>query len=90
MGITDWTLMNASIGLCQTTRKSVDAIYTLFKLTLSVRCASEIAETEAAHLISSADTNQDGKLSVSEIVDSHEVFVGSEATHFGEQLRDEL
>ncbi len=51
---------------------------------------SEIAENEAQHLITSADDDNDGRLSVQEIIDSHEVFVGSEATHFGEQLRDEL
>lgn len=51
---------------------------------------TEIAENEAQHLITSADDDNDGRLSVQEIIDSHEVFVGSEATHFGEQLRDEL
>lgn len=46
----------------------------------------EMAETEADHLIDSADNNGDGKLSIQEIVSHHEVFVGSEATDFGEHL----
>lgn len=46
----------------------------------------EIAENEAIHLITSADVDHDGKLSVNEIVDSYEVFVGSEATQFGRSL----
>lgn len=52
-----------------------------------------MAETEADHLIDSADHNGDGKLSIQEIVDAHEVFVGSEATDFGDFLHrpdDEL
>lgn len=45
---------------------------------------TEIAQNEATHLITSADSNHDGKLSVEEIVANHDVFVGSEATDFGE------
>jgi Ca2+-binding EF-hand superfamily protein len=48
----------------------------------------EIAETEANHLISTSDDNSDGKLSVDEIVDHHDVFVGSDATDFGSQLEN--
>jgi len=38
------------------------------------------AEGEAKHLIESADTNQDGVLSKHEILENHDVFVGSQAT----------
>jgi len=50
----------------------------------------EIAESEASHLIISADNDKDGKLSVEEIVTNYDVFVGSEATSFGEQLKTHL
>ncbi|KAI6178435.1 hypothetical protein M3Y98_00500500 [Aphelenchoides besseyi] len=46
----------------------------------------QTAHDEAEHLISTADENKDGKLSIDEIVDSYTTFVGSEATNFGEQL----
>lgn len=48
----------------------------------------ETAENEADHLIESSDTDKDGKLSIEEIVDHHDIFVGSEATDFGEQLQN--
>lgn len=53
----------------------------------------EMAESEANHLIESSDDNSDGKLSVDEIVNHHDIFVGSEATDFGDRLNkihDEL
>ncbi|KAI1299851.1 Calumenin-A [Halotydeus destructor] len=46
----------------------------------------DLAEQEADHLIVSSDVNDDGKLSVQEIVDHHDIFVGSEATDYGEKL----
>lgn len=52
-----------------------------------------MAEQEAEHLILSSDDNGDGKLSVDEIIGHHDIFVGSEATDYGERLnsiRDEL
>lgn len=47
-----------------------------------------MAENEADHLISNSDTDFDGKLNVEEILKQHELFVGSEATDFGDQLKD--
>ncbi|CAL1541320.1 unnamed protein product [Lymnaea stagnalis] len=41
---------------------------------------------EAAHLIRSSDENRDGKLSKEEILDKYDLFVGSQATDFGEAL----
>lgn len=48
----------------------------------------EIAEQEAEHLIRSSDTDKDGKLAIQEIVDHHDIFVGSEATDYGEHLQN--
>lgn len=58
----------------------------LLNFFLSILIVSEIALNESLHLISMADTNHDNKLSIDEIVDNHDVFVGSEATDFGQQL----
>jgi len=44
------------------------------------------AEGEARHLIESADSNSDGILSKDEILDSHDVFVGSQATDWGDAI----
>lgn len=44
------------------------------------------AEAETKHLIYEADTNKDGVLSKEEILDNYDVFVGSQATDFGEAL----
>ncbi|XP_053213339.1 reticulocalbin-2-like [Panonychus citri] len=46
----------------------------------------ETAISEAEHLLSTCDDNSDGKLSIDEIVNHHDVFVGSEATSFGDHL----
>ncbi|XP_013789368.1 reticulocalbin-2-like [Limulus polyphemus] len=46
----------------------------------------EVAENEAVHLIKESDDDKDGKLSIQEILDHHDTFVGSEATDFGEHL----
>lgn len=53
--------------------------YTIFR---------ESAENEADHLIDSSDIDKDGKLTFEEIVDHYDIFVGSEATDFGEQLHN--
>ncbi|XP_033017538.1 calumenin isoform X3 [Lacerta agilis] len=44
------------------------------------------AEAEARHLVYESDQNKDGKLSKEEIVDKYDLFVGSQATDFGEAL----
>lgn len=44
------------------------------------------AESEAKHLIHEADKNQDGTLSKAEMLDKYDLFVGSQATDFGEAL----
>lgn len=44
------------------------------------------ADAEARHLILEADKNQDQKLSEEEVIEKYDVFVGSQATDFGEVL----
>lgn len=43
-------------------------------------------EAEARHLVREADSDGDGELTKEEIVEKHDVFVGSQATDFGEAL----
>jgi len=45
------------------------------------------AEAEAKHLIQMADDNKDRQLSKDEILNHYDVFVGSQATDYGEQLQ---
>ncbi|XP_062513307.1 calumenin-like [Corticium candelabrum] len=49
-------------------------------------------DAESRHLIFEADSDKDNKLSESEIIEKYDLFVGSQATEFGEALtwRDEL
>lgn len=42
---------------------------------------------EANHLVKSADDSQDGKLTFDEILEHFDVFVGSQATQYGEHLK---
>lgn len=44
------------------------------------------AEAEARHLVFEADSNSDEKLTKQEILDKYDLFVGSQATDFGEAL----
>ncbi|XP_059484453.1 calumenin [Neocloeon triangulifer] len=44
------------------------------------------AEAEARHLVYDADSDKDGKLTKSEVLDKYDLFVGSQATDFGEAL----
>ncbi|XP_067132074.1 calumenin-A-like [Centruroides vittatus] len=44
------------------------------------------SEAEARHLIYESDINKDGKLTKEEILEKYDVFVGSQATDFGEAL----
>ncbi|XP_059477375.1 reticulocalbin-2 isoform X2 [Neocloeon triangulifer] len=46
----------------------------------------EIAEEEVVHLFASADDDHDDYLSFDEIIEHHDVFVGSEATDYGDHL----
>jgi len=44
------------------------------------------ADAESNHLIHTSDTDSDGKLSKDEVLEKYDVFVGSQATDFGEAL----
>lgn len=48
----------------------------------------ETAKEEVEHLFSEADHNKDDKLSYVEIESEYNLFVGSEATNYGEHLED--
>lgn len=45
-------------------------------------------QSEAAHLIYVSDVNKDGELNLQEVLDRYDVFVGSQATDFGEALEN--
>lgn len=57
---------------------------------------SDVASDEVDHLFAASDSDHDNRLSYDEIVDNHDIFVGSEATDYGDHLqnidkfRDEL
>lgn len=48
----------------------------------------EIAEEEVSHLFAASDDDHDEVLTFDEILDKHEIFVGSEATDYGEHLHN--
>ena len=50
----------------------------------------EVAKEEVEHLFGVADSNGDKQLSVDEMVTHLDTFVGSQATNYGEHLKDEL
>lgn len=50
-----------------------------------------VAGEEAAHLMEETDKNKDGQLTVEEVKEEHELWVGSEITDYGDLLEhDEL
>ena len=48
----------------------------------------EIAEEEVEHLFTECDVDGDDLLSFEEVLNRHEVFVGSEATDYGDHLHN--
>lgn len=56
------------------------------KLWILPETEQAMAQEEARHLVSSADEDKDGKLSEDEMINNHEIFVGSEATDYGRAL----
>ncbi|XP_047481556.1 reticulocalbin-2-like isoform X1 [Penaeus chinensis] len=50
--------------------------------------SKDIAEDEVDHLFAAADDDNDDLLSFLEILDHHDVFVGSEATDYGDHLHN--
>lgn len=67
-----------------------------FHLFCRIFSNSDVATDEVNHLFAAADADQDDRLSYREILDNHDLFVGSEATDYGDHLqnidkfRDEL
>lgn len=49
-----------------------------------------IAEEEAEHLTLESDANGDGILTKEEILDKYDLWVGSAATNYGQNLHEEL
>lgn len=47
-----------------------------------------MASEEVDHLFAAADNDHDDRLSYDEIVDNHDIFVGSEATDYGDHLHN--
>lgn len=54
----------------------------------SLICYREIAEEEVLHLFAGSDDDHDGHLSFSEVVEHYDIFVGSEATDYGDHLHN--
>lgn len=46
-----------------------------------------LAEEEAEHLIDETDSDGDRQLSLQEIVDKYDVWLGSAATQYGDELK---
>lgn len=46
----------------------------------------ETAKEESQHLFQEADVNKDAQLTYDEIVNAYNLFVGSEATNYGQHL----
>lgn len=49
---------------------------------------SDVATDEVNHLFAAADADQDDRLSYDEILENHDLFVGSEATNYGDHLHN--
>lgn len=48
----------------------------------------EVASEEVSHLFAASDDNHDDRLSYDEIIDKYDIFVGSEATDYGDHLQN--
>lgn len=48
----------------------------------------EIASDEVSHLFAASDDDHDDRLSYAEIIDKYDIFVGSEATDYGDHLQN--
>ena len=77
---------NLSLGLSFLDK--VNLINDTYDLNNFVFNHREIAEEEVEHLFASSDDDHDGLLSFEEIIDHHDVFVGSEATDYGDHLNN--
>jgi hypothetical protein len=48
------------------------------------------ARTEAANLIQMADDNEDGQLSLTEVLENEDLFIGSKMVQTGRNFHDEF
>ena len=48
----------------------------------------EIADEEVDHLFAASDDDHDNRLSHDEIIDHHDIFVGSDVTDYGDHLHN--
>lgn len=48
----------------------------------------DVATEEVSHLFAASDENHDDRLSYDEIIDKYDIFVGSEATDYGDHLQN--
>lgn len=68
----------------------------LITIPFHITICSEVATDEVDHLFAASDDDHDERLSYDEIIDNYDIFVGSEATDYGDhlqnidQFRDEL
>lgn len=61
--------------------------FRLTKKNFSFCISSEVATDEVDHLYVAADDDHDDRLSYTEIVNNYDIFVGSEATDYGDHLQ---
>lgn len=54
----------------------------------SVFLSRDVAIEEVDHLFASSDDDHDDRLSYDEIINNYEIFVGSEATDYGDHLQN--
>ncbi|MPC10142.1 Reticulocalbin-2 [Portunus trituberculatus] len=68
--------------------KTLLIISVAFENSISEYEAKDIAEDEVDHLFGAADDDGDDLLSFLEVLEHHDVFVGSEATDYGDHLHN--
>lgn len=92
----DLTLQKSYLGLHQIMSKFNLAHHLFLFLTFIMKLvsfilhifSSDIAKDEVDHLFASADDDHDDLLSFEEILEHNDVFVGSEATDYGDHLHN--
>lgn len=62
-------------------------VQVLLKICFLLVC-SDVATDEVDHLFAASDNDGDDRLSYDEIVHNHDLFVGSEATDYGDHLQN--
>lgn len=60
----------------------------VIKIFFHIAICSEVATDEVDHLFAASDDDHDERLSYEEIIDNYDIFVGSEATDYGDHLQN--